>query len=66
MVIRVRSTEGRILALHTATLVLVALLMDFVDIFRKPYFMDAFLILSLLAFLGTLASARYHGERKIF
>ncbi|MBD0354118.1 MAG: hypothetical protein ICV58_02960 [Rubrobacteraceae bacterium] len=27
--------------------------------------MDAVLILSLLAFLGTLASARYGSERKI-
>ncbi len=56
----------RILTLHIATLVLVALLMDFVVAFRKLYFMDAMLILYLLAFQGTLALARYHGERKIF
>ncbi len=64
--IQICSAEGRILVLHIATLVLVALLMDFVVAFRKLYFMDAMLILYLLAFQGTLALARYHGERKIF
>ncbi len=34
--------------------------------FRSPYYLDAALILSLLAFLGTVAAARYHGERKVF
>ncbi|MBA4116050.1 MAG: pH regulation protein F, partial [Rubrobacter sp.] len=33
---------------------------------RSPYYVDAALILALLAFVGTLAAARYHGERKIF
>jgi multicomponent Na+:H+ antiporter subunit F len=65
-VIRMRSTAGRILALDTLTLILVALLVLFVNAFRTPYFLDAALVLSLLAFLGTLAAARYHGERKIF
>ena len=32
--IRIRSTEGRILTLHTATHVLLALLMEFVADFR--------------------------------
>jgi multicomponent Na+:H+ antiporter subunit F len=65
-VIRISSTAGRILAFDTLTLILVALLVLFVDAFRTPYFLDAALVLSLLAFLGTLAAARYHGERKIF
>lgn len=65
-VIRIPSTAGRILALDTLTLILVALLVLFVDAFRTPYFLDAALVLSLLAFVGTLAAARYHGERKIF
>jgi multisubunit Na+/H+ antiporter MnhF subunit len=56
----------RILALHAATLVLVALLTDFEVACRKPYYMGAVLILFLLTFFGTLASARYHGEWKIF
>ena len=64
--IRICLTEECILALHTATLILVAFPMYFVAAFRKPYFMDAVLILSLLASLETLAAARYHGERKVF
>jgi multicomponent Na+:H+ antiporter subunit F len=65
-VIRVRSTAGRILALDMLTLVLVALLVLYADAQRSPYYMDAALILALLAFIGTLTAARYHGERKIF
>lgn len=65
-VIRVSSTSGRILALDTLTLVLVALLVLYADATRSPYYLDVALILSLLAFVGTLAAARYYGERKIF
>lgn len=65
-VVRIRSTAGRILALDTLVLVLVAVLALFVDAFRTPYFLDAALILALLGFIGTVAAARYHGERRIF
>jgi multisubunit Na+/H+ antiporter MnhF subunit len=65
-VIRLRSTAGRILALDTVTLILVALLVLYSDANRSSYYMDAALVLSLLAFAATLALARYHGERKIF
>ena len=65
-VILLPSTAGRILALDTLTLILVALLVLYSDAFRTSYYLDAALILSLLAFLGTVAAARYHGERKIF
>lgn len=65
-VIRLSTTAGRILALDTLTLILVALLVLYSDAFRSPHYLDAALILSLLAFLGTVAAARYHGERKIF
>lgn len=65
-VIRLRSTAGRILALDTVTLILVALLVLYADANRSPYYMDAALVLSLLAFVATLALARYHGERSIF
>ncbi len=40
--------------------------MDFVVAFRKLYFMDAVLILYLLAFQGTLALTRCLGEQKVF
>lgn len=65
-VIKVRSTAGRILALDMLTLILVALLVLYADATRSPYYLDAALILALLAFIGTLVAARYHGQRKIF
>lgn len=65
-VIRLRSTAGRILALDTLTIILVALLVLYADSQHSPYYLDAALVLSLLAFLATLALARYHGERRIF
>ena len=64
--IRLRATAGRILALDSLTLVLVGLLVLFSDIFQTAYYLDAALILALLAFVSTIAAARYHGERKIF
>ncbi len=65
-VIRVSSTAGRILALDTLTLILAALLVLYGNAQRNSYYIDAALILALLAFVGTLAAARYYGERKIF
>ncbi len=64
-VIRLRSTAGRILALDTITLILVALLVLYAAANRSSYYMDAALVLSLLAFIATLVLARYHGERKV-
>jgi multisubunit Na+/H+ antiporter MnhF subunit len=65
-IIRLRSTAGRILALDMTTLILVALLVLFAAANRSPYYLDAAFVLALLAFLGTLALARYYGERRIF
>lgn len=65
-VVRLRTTAQRILALDTLTLVLVGLLVLFTDAFSTPYYLDAALVLALLAFVATLAAARYHGERRIF
>jgi multicomponent Na+:H+ antiporter subunit F len=65
-VINVRSTASRILALDTLTLVLVALLTLYGAAERSPYYLDAAFILALLAFVGTVAAALYHGERRIF
>lgn len=66
LVIRLRSTAGRILALDMLTLILVALLVLYAYAERVPYYMDAALILSLLAFVATLALSRYYGERRVF
>jgi multicomponent Na+:H+ antiporter subunit F len=65
-VIRLRSTAGRILALDTLTLILVALLVLYAAANRSSYYMDAALVLSLVGFMATLALARYYGERRIF
>ena len=65
-VIRVSETAGRILALDVLTLILVALLVLYGDANRSAYYLDAALILALLAFVGTLGAARYYGERRIF
>ena len=65
-VIVISSTAGRILALDTLTLVLAALLVLYGAANRNAYYVDAALILALLAFVGTLATARYYGERRIF
>ena len=48
------------------TLILAALLVLYADATRSSYYMDAALILSLLAFMATLILGRYYGERKIF
>ena len=64
-VIRLRTTAARILALDALTLILVALLVVYATGQRSSYYMDAALILALLAFLSTLVAARYHGERKV-
>ena len=65
-VIFLRSTAGRILALDTMTLILVALLVLYADANRSSYYMDAAVVLSLVAFMATLVLARYHGERRLF
>ena len=65
-VIRLRSTAGRVLALDMLTLILVALLVLYSAANRSSYYMDAAVVLSLLAFVATLVLARYHGERNVF
>ena len=65
-VIGLSSTAGRILALDMLPLILVVLLVLYGDAQRTTHYLDADLILALLAFVGTLAAARYFGERKIF
>ncbi len=65
-VIGLSSTAGRILALDMLTLILAALLVLYGVSERAAYYLDVALVLALLAFVGTLAAARYYGERKIF
>lgn len=65
-VIRAATVMVRILALDTLTLILTGLLVLFADANRSSYFLDAALILALLSFVSTMATARYHSERKVF
>lgn len=65
-VVRSRSAMVRILGLDVLTLLLVALLILYADTKRQAYYLDAALALALLSFISTLASARYHSERRLF
>ena len=64
--IKLPLTGGRILALDMLTLILTALLVLYGTAERASYYLDVALVLALLAFVGTMAAARYYGERKIF
>jgi multicomponent Na+:H+ antiporter subunit F len=66
LVLRARSTPSRILALDTLILILVGLLVLWSDAEGVSFYLDAALILSMLAFISTLAAARFHGEGKVF
>ncbi len=66
LLVRARSSLSRILALDMLVLILIAELVLFADATRTSYFLDAALALSLLAFLGTLAAARFYGEGRLF
>lgn len=66
LVVQSRSLTVRVLALDTFTLIQVALLVLFAYANHSVYYLDAALILSLLAFIGTVAAARYHGEGRLF
>ncbi len=66
LVVRAASTGSRILALDTLVLLLVGLLVLWSDAEGVPYFLDAALVLSVLAFVATLAAARFYGEGGVF
>lgn len=66
LVIQARSLMVRVLALDTFTLIQVALLVLFAHLTSSVYYLDAALLLALLAFVGTLAAARYYSEGRMF
>lgn len=65
-VVRLRATAARILALDTLTLLLAAILILHAAVTGSSHTLDAALVLVLLAFISTLAAARYHGEGRLF
>lgn len=60
------SITSRILAIDTAALQVIALLALFSYWQGVPYYLDAALVLALLAFVGTLGAARFHGEGRLY
>ena len=66
LVLRARSMASRIVALDMLVLLVIALLVLWSDAEEVPYFLDAALLLSLLAFMGTLAAARFYGGGRPF
>jgi multicomponent Na+:H+ antiporter subunit F len=63
---RARTAAERLLALDTAVLVLIGLLGLVAAESRRPYALDAAMVLALLSFVATLAAARYLGDRRPF
>lgn len=66
LTLRAGSVLRRILALELVTTLLIALLALYAGGRDSANYLDAALMLALLAFIGTLAAARFHAERRIF
>jgi multisubunit Na+/H+ antiporter MnhF subunit len=66
LVIRSPATMDRVLALDTASFILIALLALFGHATGSPYYLDAALVLALLSFVVTIAAARYGGDERVF
>jgi multicomponent Na+:H+ antiporter subunit F len=60
------SMVSRILAIDTAALLVIAGLALFSYWQGVSYYLDAALVLALLAFVGTLGAARFHGEGRLY
>ena len=60
------SITARILAIDTAALLVIALLALFSYWQGVSYYLDAALVLALLAFVGSLGAARFHGEGRLY
>lgn len=65
-VVKARSELGRVLALDTLALVLIAALTLYSITEDVSYYLDAAMAIALISFIGTVAAARYHSEGKIF
>jgi multisubunit Na+/H+ antiporter MnhF subunit len=65
-VLRARGSFARILALDTAALMLIGVLLMLAKRDDEPYYLDAALILAALSFVSTIAAARYRAENRPF
>jgi multicomponent Na+:H+ antiporter subunit F len=66
LVLRARSTGSRIVALDMLVLLVIGLLVLWSAAEEVAFFLDAALVLALLAFMGTLAAARFHAGGRLF
>lgn len=66
LTLRAGSVLLRVLALELVTTLLIALLALFAGGRDSANYLDAALMLSLLAFVGTLAAARYYADGRVF
>lgn len=67
LVVRPRSGAlGRLLALDTLALILIAVLVLYAGAEGAGVYLDAAIALALLSFISTLAAARYHDEGQPF
>jgi multicomponent Na+:H+ antiporter subunit F len=66
LVLYARTAASRIVALDMLVLLVIGLLVLWSDIEGVAFFLDAALLLALLAFMGTLAAARFHGDGRLF
>jgi multicomponent Na+:H+ antiporter subunit F len=66
LVARAGTAAGRIVALDLLSLVLIGLLALVAGEDKRSYALDAAAALALLAFVSTLAAARYLGDRRPF
>lgn len=65
-VLRAPNSFSRILALDTAALMLIGVLLMLARRDDEPYYLDAALMLAALSFVSTIASARYRAENRPF
>jgi multisubunit Na+/H+ antiporter MnhF subunit len=65
-VIRARGSFARILALDTAALMLIGVLLVMARRDDEPFYLDAALMLAALSFISTIAAARYRAEGRPF
>jgi multicomponent Na+:H+ antiporter subunit F len=66
LTLRARTILLRVLGLEIVTTMLVGLLALFAGGRDSPHYLDAAMVLALLAFVGTLAAARFDAEGRIF
>lgn len=64
--LRARTPMMRLLAIDTGAIILIALLGLIAHIDERPYLLDSALMIALIAFVGTLAAARFYNEGRPF